>query len=260
MLLVIGLFFSLFGYTQETFRRTNSFCNLENQKIEFSIKATTSNVEPQDKKWGQWIFTEIKTNPKDPIILPDNFSFRMKFFPKKSPQCTNSFIKKIADQKFMQLLLKDNRPKKETLFIQIFDLKNKTNLFIDTNMDIHDPEEHKDGVTFETNLHDDSFYMTKAQFEGQSFLIQSRSFIQRMLLKENSITVDEVLTFEKSPWKPAFKDLNDFLVKTGWDKEKKSFVKSWVNIAVSHKTKKRCILFSDTQVKPKTIDSNWQCI
>jgi len=239
-----------------TFRRTNSFCKIDGEKFEFSIRGDQETIEPQDAQWGQWIFIEGKE-----LVRFENFPFRVRAYPKSSKYCTKTSLFKIDKNKYAHLYLKDNRPSQETLLIQVYNSKEKkSENFIDTNLEADDVQEYKDGFSFEASLNSHSSYLHKTSFEDRTYIIQSRAFKQQMYYSKDGLVVDEELSFERSPWKIGFNNLKEFLERTSWDETERKFQKTWAYLAISHSGKKRCMLFSNTEVRPTTIDSSWLCI
>lgn len=243
----------------KSFPRDNTFCSYRGSRVELLIRGESKFTEPKERGYGELIF--YRHPPKRPNIM--KFSLikadTFKLFNGVSPLCSKSHGYQIDAETMAVLLLKENRPFKDKLVMQLFDLKTlKPKDFIETNYLTDRAKKTKTGFAFNTYRENHNPEMGKVLIEGSEFIFQEKDFPQWMEYSNKSFGLMADLTYERLPWKKLFKDQEDFLTVTGWNPVEKKFSKNIVYFAINHKMKKRCLLFIESKQKLAGSES-WRC-
>lgn len=243
----------------KSFPRDNTFCSYKGNRIELLIRGESKFTEPKERGYGELIF--YRHPPKRPTIMKfsqfkaDTF----KLFSGVSPLCSKSHGYMIDPETMAILLLKENRPFKNKLVMQLFDIKTlKPTELIETSYLTDRASKTKTGFAFNTFRENHNPEIGKVLIEGNEYIFQEKEFPQWMEYSQRSFSLEPDLTFERLPWKKHFKDQVDFLAVTGWNQIEKKFAKNIVYLAVNHKMKKRCLLFIETKQKLAG-NELWRC-
>lgn len=243
----------------KSFPRDNTFCSYKGSRVELLIRGESKFTEPKERGYGELIF--YRHPPKRPIIMKfsqfkaDTF----KLFNGISPLCSKSHGYLIDAETMAILLLKENRPFKDKLVMQLFDIKTlKPTELIETNYLTDRAKKTKTGFAFNTYRENHNPEIGKVMIEGSEFIFQEKDFPQWMEYSQRTFSLLPDLTFERFPWKKQFKDQDDFLAVTGWNQVEKKFTKNIIYFAVNHKLKKRCLLFIESKQKLAGTES-WRC-
>ena len=267
MMITILLFtaFSLLAATnsknafERSYPRDNTFCSHKEQRVELLIRTSSKCLEQKEKGYGELIF--YKLNNKLPRLLPlsDFKSDTFRLFLGTSPICSKSHGHRIDDHSAAILFLKENRPFKDMLFIQKFDLATMTpKESVATNFPVDRVEKSKDGFSFRTFTENYNLELGKVTIDGETFIYHEKEFPLWMNYSIRGFETMSELTFEKFPWKEYFKDIKDFYLGTGWDASNKTFSKQIIYEAVNHPLKKRCILLVENELKLEGKE-DWKC-
>lgn len=243
----------------KSFPRDNTFCSYKGKRVELLIRGESKFTEPKERGYGELIF--YRHPPKRPHVMKfsqfkaDTF----KLFNGVSPLCSKSHGYQTDEESMAILLLKENRPFKDKLVIQLFDLKSMTpKELIETNYPTDRAKKTKTGFAFSSFQENHNPEMGKVSIEGQEFIFQEKDFPQWIEFAGRSFGLLPDLTFERLPWKKHFKDQDDFYSVTGWNPAEKKFTKNIVYFAVNHKLKKSCVLF--IAGKQKLVgNESWRC-
>lgn len=244
---------------EKTFPKDNTFCYQNGKRIEILIRGSTKYTEPNERGYGEFFFTRL--DGQEPKLLPLNStrSDSLKFFPGDSKVCTKTMGFSIDKETAGILLLKDDRPYKEKLVIQFFDLTTLTPKdHLETIYSTDKVKITKDGFVF-NNLDEKIETVTgKIKIEGVEYTYQDREFPKWMSYTSKGFEVLSTMTYENFPTKMFFKDEADFLLTTGWNPTKREFMNNVLYVAVNHKLKKACLL---VELQKKKLDGSekWRC-
>lgn len=243
----------------KSFPRDNTFCSYRGNRVELLIRGENKFTEPKERGYGELIF--YRHPPKRPILM--RFSMikadTFKLFSGVSPLCSKSHGYQIDADTMAVLLLKENRPFKNKLVMQLFDLKSmKPTELIETNYLTDRAKKTKTGFAFNTFRENHNPEIGKVQIEGSEYIFQEKEFPQWMEYSNKTFSFLPDLTYERFSWKKHFKDVDDFLTVTGWNQVEKKFAKNIVYLAVNHKLKKRCLLFIESKQKLAGNEA-WRC-
>jgi hypothetical protein len=244
---------------EETFSRDNTFCGLANKRFEVEIRSGSKFSERGEKAYGEYF---LYYNQKDePLLLPLNKdkmnSYR--FFEGKSPGCSKTYGFIFDKTILAMLFLKENRPHKDKLTIQLFDLKNyQPKDVIETDYITNELEITEKGFYFPSLFERHDIEMGKVTVEATLFTYQDRDFPTWFLYDTKSFIPHPQKTYERFPWKALFKDLSDFLEAAAWDKKEKVFKNRYLFVAINYPAKKECILLSAEKIKPNGSEK-WRC-
>ncbi len=244
---------------EKSFPRDNTYCTYQGKKLELLIRGGNKFSEPNDKGYGEYIFYQrekIKPNLLN-ISLSQEHTYR--FLMGKGTLCSKSHGYKLDDNTLGVIVLKENQPFKDKLVILQFDLKTLTPKgVVDTNYSIELVQPVANGFSFNSFQENYNLEMGKLTIEGTEHIFQEIELPLWMDYTNNSFAINPELTFNNFPFKIYFKDLNDFLKMTAWNKNEKKFERVHPYISVNHKIKKKCLLFSDKKQKPTGQDP-WRC-
>lgn len=244
---------------EKTFPRDNTFCHQNGKRIEIIIRGSVKQNDPSERGYGEYFFTRLDGQEPKLLALNSERSESLKFFPGDSKVCTKTLGFSIDKETAGILLLKDNRPYKETLVIQFFDLTTlQPKNHLETNYATDKVNITKDGFVF-NNL-DEKIETTtgKIKIEGVDYTFQDREFPKWISYTSKGFEVLSTLTFENYPGKMFFKDEADFLSMMGWNSTKKEFMNNFIYVAVNHKLKKACLLVEAQKKKPDGSEK-WRC-
>jgi len=243
----------------KSFPRDNTFCSYKGNRIELLIRGESKFIEPKERRYGELIFYRHPSKRPSLMKFSQVKDDTFKLFSGESPLCSKSHGYKINDETMAILLLKENRPFKNKLVMQLFDLKTlKPTKLIETNYPTDRAEITQNGFAFNTFPENHNPEMGKVLIDGSEFIFQEEDFPQWVEYTDNTFNLIPDLTFIRLPWKKHFKDLDDFMNVTGWNPNEKKFSKNIVYFAVNHKIKKRCLLFIENKQKLVGTES-WRC-
>ena len=244
---------------EKTFPRDNTFCSLKDKRIEVQIKGHTKVSEPKEKVFGDYFFYLEEDHP--PQILPlnkDRFdSYR--FYPGTGTNCSKSLGFALDNSTLAVLFLRENRPFKEKLSLQLFDMQKMTAKdAIDSPYIADKVKGTAGGFVFKSLGEKHDIDMGTTKIEGQDFIYQDRDFTPWVKFSTKGFEVLPDLSYKKFKWKKLFKDEKEFLEISGWSAQEKKFTKTSIYMAVNHALKKECIVFKAPQEKLQGNES-WRC-
>ncbi len=244
---------------EKTYPRDNTFCRFKNKLIEIEIRGDSRETEKRDAGYGQYVFQKDDAQFSLLPINKDKFG-RYRFYKGKSQTCSKSLAVELDSKTIAILFLKDNRPFKEKLVVQLYDIQMAIpKEVIETDYLSDQLEIISGGFQFRSasDRVDRKFGKVKIADHEYIFQDEDMSPIVKYSAKGFEILPDE--TFEKSPWRSFFKDKNDFFMFTGWKPEEKKFINFFVYTAVNHDLKRACVLFSSTSQSTLTGSEFWRC-
>ena len=245
--------------TEKTYPRDNTFCRLKNKLIEIEIRGDSRETEKQDAGYGQYAF-QIDDGQLSPLPLNKDKFGRYRFYKGKSQACTKSLAVELDAQTMAILFLKDNRPFKEKLVVQLYDMQTALpKEVIETDYLSDQLEIISGGFQFRSASDRVDRKFGKVKIADHEYIFQDEDMSPTVKYSARGFEILPNETFEKSPWKSFFKDKNDFFMFTGWKPEEKKFINSFVYTAVNHDLKRACVLFSSTSQSTLTGSEFWRC-
>lgn len=244
---------------EKSFPRDNTFCSHKDSRIEIQIRGSAKFIEPKEKGYGELIF--YKRGNSEPKLLPlANFhSDTFRLFLGTSPFCSKSHGYVLNQDTAAVLFMKENRPSKDMLVLQLFDLKTlRPKEFIETNFIVDKAQKTAQGFAFRTYNDNHDLAVGKVEINGAEYIYNEKSFPRWVGYSEKGFEGLGEMSFEKFPWKEHFKDQKDFFETTGWDEKTKLFSGQYLYIAVNHKIKKRCLFVTRSKVKLNGNEA-WRC-
>jgi hypothetical protein len=244
----------------KSYPRDNTFCHFKNKRVELLIRGSQKFTEPNERGYGEFIF--LRNLPvRIPMLMKLNTSRAdtFKLFLGTSPQCSKSHGYMIGNDLIAVLLQKENRPFKDKLVIQLFDANSMTpKESIETNFPTDRATFMPDGFAFRVLAENHNPEMGRVMIAGEKFIYQEKTFPEWISYSLKGFEIKDNLTFDKFPWRNAFKDQRDFNEVTGWNEKDKKFTKKIVYLAVNHKLKKECLLFIAAKQKIHGSEA-WRC-
>jgi hypothetical protein len=266
-MIFLSLFFSLWSFAatqalndyEKSFPRDNTFCSHKEQRIEIQIRGSSKFVEPKERGYGEYIF--YKRLNEEPKLLPltifQSDTFRL--FLGTSPLCSKSHGYILSPDIGAVLFLKENRPFKDMLAIQIFDLKTLTpKEFVVTNFYVDKVEKTSNGFAFRTFNDGHNLEVGKVLIDGAEYIFNEKDFPHWVGYSQKGFEGMGEMSFEKFLWKNYFKNINDFYEASGWNEKMKLFSRQIIYVAVNHQLKKRCLFITDKKTKPQG-NEPWRC-
>lgn len=261
--LLLGL--SAFAATEsmnafdKSYPKDNTFCTHKNKRVEFIIRGSSKFTESSDKGYGELLFYRIPNQRAELLPVGQQRSDTFRFFHGVSPSCSKSHAYMIDAKTLAVLLLKENKPYKDKLFMQLFNLETMTpGAFVETDyaVDKASAEANSFAVrTFSEIFERDAGRVTIA---GYTYIYHEKEFPKWMIYNSGSFGYSGELTYKKFPWKKSFRDLADFYEVTGWSPGEKKFNKVFIYLAVNYQIRKRCLLFIDKK-QPLSGTEAWRC-
>lgn len=244
----------------KSYPRDNTFCHFKNQRIELLIRGSNKFIEPKERGYGEYIFLrKLPVRKVSLLTLNQSRGDTFKLFLGTSPQCSKSHGYMIGRDTLAILLQKENRPFSDKLVIQFFDVKTMLpKEALETNYPTDRAIKTEDGFAFRVMAENHSPDMGRVSIQGETFIFQEKTFPEWVNYSKNGFEVASSLTYEKFPWKKAFKDQDDFLNMAGWNTSENKFSRKIVYFAVNHKLKKECLLFIEAKQKIAGTES-WRC-
>lgn len=244
---------------EKTYTRDNTYCRMSKERVEIQIRSDDELTESNETNYGEYI---LYYKNKQPVVLPLNFDrlSNFRFFSGRETTCTKSLGYMLDKDKLAVLFLKENRPFKDKLAIQIFDA---TTLLpgeaLDTDYMTDKTEATPGGFLFRTYAERQSLEMGSIKIQDTEYFFQDREFSYWMKYSKNGFEIEPKESFSHSPWKRYFKDEKDFLSATGWDPTSKKIANSILYVAVNHKQKKKCVLLMPAKTKISGSET-WRCL
>lgn len=244
---------------EKSYPRDNTFCALNQKRVEFIIHGGNKYTEPKERGYGEFLF--YRNPEKRPKLLNMNRSGSdtFSFFKGQSSACSKSYGFKLDETTLAVLFKRENRPFKDLLTIQQFDFKTLApKEVIETNYPVEKIEAMPDGFRFKVIPENHSREFGKVSIEGQDYIYREDEFPIWMGYTLKGFETQSDVTFNKFPWKKHFRDQDDFLTASGWNPELKKFSKTIIYVAVNHKVKKKCLLLLENKQRPSGNES-WRC-
>lgn len=245
---------------EKTYTRDNTYCRMSNERIEIQIRSDDKLTESNEKNYGEYILYYNKK--KQPFVLPLNIDrlSNFRFFPGRETSCSKSQGYMLDKDKLAILFLKENRPFKDKLALQLFDATTLTpGEAVDTEYTTDKTESIPGGFLFRTYAERQSLEMGSVKIQGTEYFFQDREFSYWMKYSSAGFETEPKMSFSHSPWKKHFKDELDFLTATGWDSSSKKFANTVLYIAVNHKQKKECVLLMPVKTRIAGTET-WRCL
>lgn len=243
---------------EKTYPRDNSFCYYKGKRVELIIRGHSKFTEPTERGLGEYFFYR-GNNKAELLSLNELRSDSYKFFLGTGTLCTKSHGHLIDANTMAVLFLKENRPFKEKLAIQFFDINTLTpKHYLETEYVTDKAVKKADGFAIRTWNESIDKDMGKVKIENEDYIYQEREFPKWVGYSTRGFEALPQDTYSKFPWKRFFSNEADFLNATGWSASEKKFNKSHLLVAVNHKVQKRCIYLTDVKQK-LTGEEGWRC-
>jgi hypothetical protein len=232
---------------------------LNGVRVEFELRGVTKNVDPKDRNFGEHIFYRNKKILKAlPLNKDQMHSYR--FFPAKDGKCSKSLAFTMSKDTSAILFLRENRPYKGKLVIQLYDhLNHFPKEAIETEYSTDEVIPYKDGFAFKVVPERNDIVMGVTTINDVKYTYQDRDFNPWMLYTLKGFETLGTSTFEHFEWKNHFKDEEEFLQKLGWNPTTKQFTNTFIYIAVNHVLKKECLFIASSKVQINGSES-WHCL
>ena len=246
---------------EQTYTRDNTYCNLGSgkEKIEIQIRSIASKTEPDEKKYGEHILYYPTIKPKLLPLNSDNLN-NYRLFEGKSQICSKSLAFMVDKDIVAILFLKENRPDRDKLTIQLFNTKNfAPDKVIETDFMTDEAEAFREGFIFNNFSLRDGLEMGKIQIQEKDLIFQDRDFPTWVRYDKTGFETLAEVTFDKFEFKSFFKDQKDFFISAGWDDKMKKFNKSVLYVAINKDHSLKCILLTETKSKLSGNEADWHC-
>jgi hypothetical protein len=246
----------------KTFTRDNTYCSIGNKRLEIQVRGVTSQLEPGERKYGDWFFFYPEENK--PEVLPLNSSqlskYRLFEGTGKKSVCSKSYGFNLASDKVAILFLEENRPFLDKLSLQIFDTQTyKALQSIDTGLITDAAEVNDGGFIFRSFIEKQGGVNGTFVKDGVTFSFNNLDFPIWYRYTQDGFEIDPDISFEKYPMKNHFRDKRDFFKMAGWDEKLKKFKQTFLYQALNHELKKECILIRSDNNLTKGPDEDWRC-
>lgn len=241
-----------------SFPRDNTFCQVGENKVEFSLRGHTKFTEPKDRGYGELLFYRLGEKR---VLIPDveGRSGYYRFFKSENGLCSKAASYDLDGSTFALLLLKANRPHKDKLTIQLLDSKKLSPLKTYPTEFLADKTMlAPGGFTFRTNSERIEIEMGSVMMGDKKFTYQDRDFQEWVNFDKKGFWINEKLTFQQSPYKNFFKDEADFFQVTAWSPTEKKFQNRTFYLAVNHQERRECLLVLKAPIK-LTGSEEWRC-
>ena len=263
LLVLIGSFFAhsneMRNLAEKTYTRDNTFCQIGTQRIQIQIRSLNTKTELDEKKYGEYAFYYPSGIAELLPINEDHLS-NFQLFQGQSTLCSKSLGYKISPDSVAILFLKENGIDPDKLTIQLFNLKNsKPTQMIETDYVTSEAQETAGGFIFKTHNPRHHLQMGETKIGDLKYTYQDRNFYYWVSYTKKGFEIDINKTFQESEMNDFFKTLKDFEKVIGWVENKKIITKTILYMAVNHKEKKRCVLFTDSNKKIDGSESDWVC-
>ncbi len=243
---------------EKTYPRDNAFCQMGAEKIEIMVRGNQSHIEPGDKLWGEHVFSRIGTGPVEK--LPVNAESGLYRLFRGEPSSCAKVVGTTQNGKFAVLFQKNNRPHKNQVHVQYFDLLNFKPLGAVNTTLLGDKARVKgDSFLIRTHLlNSRDTDMGKVTINRKDYLYQHHRFPIWVLHFNEGTSADVTATFEDFEYKSYFKSIDEFKAKSGWLESDKSFTNTTLYVAINHQEKLKCILFLKNKMT-FTGEESWIC-
>ncbi|MES2526759.1 MAG: hypothetical protein V4598_06715 [Bdellovibrionota bacterium] len=243
---------------EKSYPRDNSFCQMGSAKVEIMVRGAQLHIEPEDKMWGEFVFSRISNGPVTKLPVTSESGLYRLF--QGNPSSCTKVVGSLLDGKFAVLFQKNNRPHKNQVVIQYFDPK--TSNALET---IHTPYladkamVKSNGFLIRTHLPNRSdIEMGKVLIKEKKYLFQDHRFPVWVSISKEGFSVDPATTFEDFTYKAFFKTIDEFKTLAGWNEAEKSFNNRTLYVAINHEAKSKCILLVKEKQK-FTGEEAWIC-
>jgi hypothetical protein len=248
---------------ESTYGRDNTFCQVGDKRIQIEIRSAASQTESVEKKYGESLFYYREDDQKsEPKLLPLNQeklnTYRL--FEGESPLCSKSQGFAIGPDKVAVLFLKENRPFKDKLALQLFQTKTGGPInAVDTEYMVDKALSTTDGFLFRTHVDRLGLESGKTKIQDINYTYQDRDFSYWMKYSTTGFAVMPSESFQQFQWKDSFQSEAKFLEFSGWNEKEKMFKNSVLYVAVNYKLKKECILLVPEKIKISGLEAGWRC-
>lgn len=244
---------------EKSYPRDNTFCSYEGKRVEFQIRGESKYTDTREKGYGEFIFYRV--DKKDPklMALNDFRSDSFKLFLGKSKICSKSLAYGINSKTFAVLFLRENRPFRDKLVIQLFDIgAMEPANFIETPFSVDKVKKIAGGFSFRAFKDNHKLDAGKITINGTEYIYHEKDFSEWVTYQNNKFETNGELSFKNFPWKQYFKDINDFYSVTGWLPGEKKFTNEIIYLAINHKLERGCFLVSPSKEKLNGGEP-WRC-
>ena len=248
---------------ESTYSRDNTFCQMGNKRIQIEIRSAAPQTESVEKKYGDTLFYYREDDQKsEPKLLPLNQEKlnTYRFFEGKSTLCSKSQGFAVGPDKLAVLFLKENRPFKDKLALQLFNTKSQEpENAVDTEFMVDKTLITTDGFLFRTHADRLGLESGKTKIQDIDYTFQDRDFSFWMKYSTSGFAVMPSESFQQFQWKDYFQSEAEFLEFSGWNEKEKMFKNSVLYVAVNYKLKKECILLVPEKIKISGLEAGWRC-
>lgn len=244
---------------EKSYSRDNTFCRFKDKTIEIEIRGEGRYTEKQDTLYGQYVF-QVEDNKFSLLPINKQGLGRYKFYRGDNKMCSKSIGIQLDPSTAAILFLKENRPFKEKLVIQLYDTKSATPKdAIETDYLTDKIELTQNGFHFRTVMERVDRQIGKINIGDHQYIYQDQEMTPWMSYTAKGFETLGTKTYENSEFKLFFRDETDFLMFSGWNSQEKKFSNLYVYTAVNHELKKECILFTNAPQKNLTGSEFWRC-
>lgn len=244
---------------EKSFPRDNTYCSVNGKKIELLIRGEAKFTELKDNGYGELIF--YKSHKKKPkLLINDHFrSETYKLFHGNNVICSKSHAFYLDENTLTLLLLKEDRPFKDKLALQLFDKETLTpKAFIQTEFTADKAKKIENGFAFRTYKEAYKRDAGKIEIKEETYIYHQKEFPTWMNYTSKGVKISFDLTYESFPWKNYFKDPEDFKVSTGWNPIENKFTHEVIYFAINHSSQKSCLLILEKIQKLEGKEA-WRC-
>jgi hypothetical protein len=243
----------------KSYPRDNSYCSLGNKRLEVMIRGSSVITEASDRGYGENVFYKLEGKKPELFEFSKNQTDTYHFFKPNKSLCSNSQGYVVGTNLMALLLLKENRPFKDKLVLQLFDLNSmRPGKFIETDLPVVKAQGNKE--KFLIKVWDESHRpeIGKVTLQGEVYIYNEQVFPKWMIYKNEKFEIHPEETFKDFPIKNFFKTLDEFNLVTGWSQSNRIYLKDIFFLAVNHQAGKQCILFVDKK-QIITGSEAWRC-
>jgi hypothetical protein len=227
--------------------------------VEFELRGPNKINDPKDRAFGEHLFYRNKTVLKPLPINADRMN-SYRFFATKNGNCSKSHAFSMDKSTSAILFLKENRPYKGKLVIQLYDTVNHLpKEAIETEYSTDEVVAVKDGFAFRVVPERHDIDMGQIKIGDVTYTYQDRDFHPWMQYTSKGFETLGNMTYDRFDWKNHFKSEADFFENTGWNPGTKQFSNTYVYIAVNHALKKECVFVSPSKIKISGSEA-WRCL
>jgi len=241
----------------KTYVHDNSYCHLNQKRIEIEIRSFDKYTEMNDSEYGEYTF--IMHSGKQ-ILLPlnQNNLGKYRLFKGKSAHCTKSLAISMDKDVLALFFLKDNRPLGDTLSIVLYNVNNQETKLIETSHRPLHGFEADNKIKFQLRPILRTPLFGKLVLNGKNYIYQEKYIKPWMTFNGQEFEVDTELSFERAEIKGHFSNRIDFERHFAWNHNQRAYQLDKYLYAVNHELKEECLAFP-FEAKKDLTQHKWEC-